>query len=61
MDKPMDIQDLIMKDDGLGFGDQIACCPKCEEPFVIPFEVAFSKKSIGFYPCKNCGQVCRIS
>ena len=63
MDKPMDIQDLVMRDDKLGFGDQVACCPKCEKPFIIPFEIAFSKKikTIDSYPCKYCGQMCKIS
>ena len=60
MEKSMEILDLVMKDDGLGFGDQIACCPKCEKPFVIPLEIAFSKKTIDFFPCKYCGQFCRI-
>lgn len=56
----MELLDLIMKDDGAGFGDKIACCPKCEKPFVIPFNVAFSKKLIDSYPCQNCGQLCKI-
>lgn len=57
----MEILDLVMRDDRLGYGDQIACCPNCNEPFVIPLEIAFSKKNIDFLPCKHCGQICRIS
>ena len=26
----------VMKDDGCGFGDLIACCPECEESFTFP-------------------------
>ncbi len=61
MGKLNDVKELVMQDDGLGFGDQIACCPKCKKPFIIPLEVAFSNKNIVLYPCKHCGQVCRIS
>lgn len=50
-----------MKDDGLGYGDKVACCPICDEPFVIPFDIIFSKKEIRVYPCKNCGQMIRIN
>ena len=62
-DESMEVLDLVMKDDGAGFGDQVACCPKCEKPFIIPFEIAFSKKikTIDSYPCKYCGQMCKIS
>ena len=57
----MEILDLIMKDDGLRYGDQVACCPICDEPFVIRFDIIFSKKEIRVYPCKNCGQMIRIN
>ena len=52
--------DMIMKDDGCGFGDKIGCCPKCEEPFVVPLKIAFSKSEIKEFPCKHCGQLVKI-
>ena len=52
--------DLIMKDDGCGFGDKIGCCPKCDKEFVIPLKVAFSNNKPETYPCKYCGQLVKI-
>ena len=52
--------DLIMKDDKLGFGDKIGCCPKCEKEFCLPLSIAFSKNKPKSYPCKYCGQLVRI-
>lgn len=52
--------DMIMKDDGCGFGDKIGCCPKCENPFNIPIEVLFNNKNLKEYPCKYCGQLVKI-
>lgn len=56
----MEVLNLIMKDDNLGFGDKIGCCPKCEKEFVIPLNIAFSKNKPAFYPCKYCGQLIKI-
>ena len=56
----MEILDLIMKDDGCGFGDKIGCCPKCEKEFVVPLNIVFSKNKPNAYPCKYCGQLVKI-
>ena len=56
----MDILDIIMKDDGLGFGDKVGCCPVCETPFFIPIEIFFSKEKPSAIPCNNCGQMIRV-
>ena len=52
--------DMIMKDDGCGFGDKIGCCPKCGEPFSVPIEIVFNKKDLKEYPCRYCGQLVKI-
>jgi hypothetical protein len=52
--------DMIMKDDGCGFGDKIGCCPKCGEPFSVPIEIAFKKRDLKEYPCRYCGQLVKI-
>ena len=54
--KSMEALELVMKDDGLGYGDQVACCPKCGEPFCLPLSIAFAKSKPSTYPCKHCHQ-----
>ena len=39
----------IMKDDGCGFGDLIACCPECGEPFIVPLYWKGNS-----FPCRKC-------
>ena len=56
----MEALDLIMKDDNLGFGDKIGCCPKCEKEFSIPINILFSQNKPNTYPCKHCGQLIKI-
>ena len=52
---------LVMKDDGFGFGDQVGHCPKCGNKFSIPIEVLFSNRSLSEYPCKYCGQLIKLN
>ena len=59
--KSMEALELVMKDDGLGYGDQIACCPKCGEPFCLPLSIAFAKSKPSTYPCNNCNQLIKLS
>ena len=57
----MEALELVTKDDGLGYGDQIACCPKCGEPFCLPLNIAFAKSKPSTYPCKHCNQLIKLS
>ena len=57
----MEALDLIFKNDGLGYGDQIACCPKCGKPFCLPFKYVFSNKKPPAYPCEKCGQLIKLN
>ena len=56
----MEVLELVMKDDGLGYGDQVACCPKCGEPFCLPLSIAFAKSKPPSYPCKHCHQLIKL-
>lgn len=55
-----EVKEIIMLDDGCGFGDMIACCPNCKEPFILPFYIAFADKKPENYPCKYCGTIIKI-
>lgn len=44
--------ETIMVNDGCGYGDMVACCPECEEPFFIPL-----KWTGNSYPCSRCGKL----
>ena len=57
----MEALDLVFKNDGLGYGDQIACCPKCGKPFCLPFKYVFSNKKPPAYPCEKCGQLIKLN
>ena len=56
----MTVMDIVMKDDGLGFGDKVGCCPICNTPFVVPIEILFNSNKPESYPCSNCGQMIRL-
>ena len=56
----MEALSLVMKDDELGYGDQVACCPKCGKPFCLPLNIAFAKQKPPIYPCKHCGQSIKL-
>ena len=54
------MKNLVFKNDGLGYGDQVGCCPTCGKPFVLPLKIAFSKNKPKNYPCSNCGEMINI-
>lgn len=49
-------KDPVMRDDGCGFGDLIACCPECGEPFISPI---WWKGRV--WVCNNCGTLLKTS
>lgn len=54
------VYDLVMMDDGSGFGAMVACCPNCKMPFDLPFYIAFSENKPEYYPCKYCEILLRL-